>query len=185
MEKTFTESQIAFVAHRYASAEDTPHHASYRAFARETIQQWNALLAAGFTFTRVDAVTPSAQTYLTSADMFADVARKQLIVDTAGQTFSANHPLADRVEYNGRLWRINEVFRATHDVLGHASTHCPFETFNGELEAYLNHKAMYSVDARPALRGETLGQLCYYFAGNGFVPVQYSKVLSVEDSFGF
>ena len=170
---------IAQVAEYYRAGKHEPNHPSYGVFVYETLLQWEYLLDLGYRFTRVDdALTPSADTYKTSAEMFQDIARKQLRIDSAGQSFASGHPL--KYQYKDSQFIINECFRGVHDVMGHGSTQCLFETFEGELEALRNHARMYSREAWPALFGETFGQLCHYFAGYGFVPLQRAVVLPDE-----
>jgi hypothetical protein len=73
----------------------------------------------------------------------------------------------------------NEIFRAVHDYFGHFTIRVPFETFEGEVSAYRNHKRQYSQAAWGALAGETLGQLCYYYTFGEYVPEQ--KCVILED----
>ncbi|HEY6019444.1 MAG TPA: hypothetical protein VIY48_05960 [Candidatus Paceibacterota bacterium] len=174
---------IARVAEYYRNAQHTPNHPSYQSFIRETLAQWDALVAHGWRFSLVSGLTPGPETYADSNAMFQDIARKQLRVDTAGQDFAPGHPLANVVYgsvWHGEYWTANEVFRAVHDVNGHGTSLCPFETFQGELEAIRNHSRMYSVESWPALFGETFGQLCHYLAGYGFVKIQRAVVLPME-----
>lgn len=58
---------------------------------------------------------------------------------------------------NGDRMRVNDVFRAIHDINGHTRAHSHFTPL-GELEAYLEHKKLYSKDAQRALFTETQGQ---------------------------
>lgn len=143
---------------------------SYAAFVAETWQQFNALVRDGWKF------SPQNIEYCVSASMFADMARKRLNVYIGGQRFVRDNPMA---RYAGG-WMANEAFRAVHDVNGHLPGRAPFETLEGEIEAYLTHKAMYSTEALPALFGETIGQLAYHHAHGVFVPVQDAKIITVR-----
>lgn len=144
---------------------------SYSAFIAETWQQYTALL-------RNDWVFPlsTVEPYATSRDMFKDMSENRLFVYTGGQNFALDNPMA---RYAGGL-RANEAFRAVHDVNGHGTTRAPFETLEGELEAYLTHKAWYSDVALPALFSETIGQLAYHHVHGVFVPIQAAKIVEVR-----
>jgi hypothetical protein len=174
---------IEAITQEYILASHIPKHPSYAAFVRDTLSQFKTLVIDGWKFELV----PSVAIYVDSVAMFKDMEFKLLLVDSGGQNFVPNHPLARAL---GELepitdesplwpyttWRINEVFRVVHDISGHGPTLCPFETFEGELEAYLNHKSIYSPEAVLALYGETIGQLCHYYSGRGFVKVQECKI---------
>ncbi len=85
--------------------------------------------------------------------MFADVDGGTLRVFTGGEP----HPLLTREE--------NNIFRAVHDYFGHYVTRSGFGP-KGETVAWLSHRAMFSIVARPALDVETIGQVAVYFAGS-------------------
>lgn len=174
---TLTKQQIDSIAAEYLAAPHTPFHESYAAFVAETIEQFNALLAADWQIELSDV-----EPYGESDAMFADMDGRYLRVFTGGDSFADTNPLAVRlyVPAMRREVRINEMFRAVHDVNGHGPTHEPFETPEGEVNAYLNHKRLYSPRAHGALFGETNGQLCHYLSGRGFVAVQECKVLGVR-----
>lgn len=174
-----TPERIAEIAEYYRQGKHEPNHPSYAVFVRETLEQWKALLDNGWLFDRTED-----EPYSDSGRMFDDIKHKYLGVYTGGQRFAPNHPLAVHhwsLTYRPYgLWTVNEIFRAVHDVNGHGPTLSPFETFDDEYQATLNHKRMYSPEAWPALYGETLGQLCHYPAGYGFVEVQKAVVLPKE-----
>jgi len=175
-----TQEQIKAIAERYRSGPHQPLHPSYRVFVQETLDQFRDLLAVGYRFVRSES-----EPYATSRGMFEDMEKQRLLVYTGGQSFVEGHPLATRYRtWNQTKWglqSINEVFRAVHDINGHGPTLAPFETFEGEMEATRNHTRMYSQDAWPALYGETVGQLCHYHAGLGYVKAQRAVVLSQGD----
>lgn len=70
-----------------------------------------------------------------------------------------DHPLlADSgVRWNGRPVTHNDLFRAIHDFYGHAKEGVGFRA-DGEDNAYRQHAAMFSPQARAALASETRGQ---------------------------
>lgn len=64
----------------------------------------------------------------------------------------------------------NDMFRAVHDIFGHASVGRGFDR-HGEEAAWLKHSAMFSPLAQRALTTETRGQNCaliYHFGGKQF-----------------
>jgi len=61
----------------------------------------------------------------------------------------------------------NDMFRAVHDVFGHAGTGRGFDR-HGEEAAYQSHASMYSPLARMALATETRGQNAALITGGGF-----------------
>lgn len=75
----------------------------------------------------------------------------------------------------------NDMFRAVHDVFGHASIGRGFDR-HGEEAAWLKHSAMFSPLAQRALTTETRGQNCafiYHFAGKQF-PEQKVMLLAAR-----
>lgn len=173
---------IAQVAAEYTAAKHEPDHPSYAAFCRETVAQFRGLVNSGWRIYR------STATYSSSQRLFTDMSRKQLIVFTGGMLRSDNPMNFAVSEHSGKNpephtvnpWNVNECFRAVHDILGHYPNRSPFETFEGELAAYQEHKKWYSPEALPALYSETVGQLCVYYATEDFVPVQENKIIEVR-----
>ncbi len=87
-----------------------------------------------------------------------------------------DHPLAERI--TDPLETYNNVFRAVHDVFGHAQGVERFGNehgganldfgHHGEDHAFRNQAAMYSPLARRALASETRGQnAAFHFGPNG------------------
>ena len=60
-------------------------------------------------------------------------------------------------EISGKPAMVNDIFRAVHDVFGHAKESAGFRA-GGEETAWRMHSAMYSPLARRALTTETRGQ---------------------------
>jgi hypothetical protein len=155
------------------AARHQPDHASYSAFVRETIAQYRDLLAHGLQVTPISGtVTGSSQ------ELFDGLDHGRMIVAVDGSPMMPDHPLAQYLPEFGLT--ANVVFRIVHDVNGHYRTLSPFETFDGEVEAYRNHSRMYSAEAQAALYGETYAQLCHYYSGRGFVAVQKAAILPVR-----
>ncbi len=63
----------------------------------------------------------------------------------------------------------NDMFRAVHDVFGHAGTGRGFDR-HGEEAAYLSHARMFSPLARSALASETRGQNSFVVSRGFFGP---------------
>ncbi len=186
-------TRVEDTAREYRTANHEPQHASYSAFIAETLAQFDYLYKRDWTFETV--IHPP---YANSASMFADCTRKHLYIYTGGN-LKRDNPMGNLADFliteYGRVRNItvNEAFRAVHDVFGHYNglmtglrkepfhtSMLPFETFEGELEAYRNHARMYSAESIPALYSETIGQLCHYYAGYGFVSPQANKVIEVR-----
>jgi hypothetical protein len=69
-----------------------------------------------------------------------------------------SHPLLREVgNWNGTPLVANDIFRAVHDMFGHAQSGYEFGP-RGELNAFLEHRTMYSPLAREAMTPETMGQ---------------------------
>ena len=60
-------------------------------------------------------------------------------------------------KWNGKPVLANDMFRAVHDVMGHAKHGVGFRA-GGEENAYQIHSKMFSDEALPALTSETRGQ---------------------------
>jgi hypothetical protein len=163
-----TTVEVNTIAAAWVSAEHQPNHPSYAAFVAETLTMFRSLS---------HNVTPynSGSPYANIEELFDGLDRNHLFVYTGGSRLQEPHPLSQMTEYG---FTMNVVFRAVHDVFGHYSTRCDFSLY-GEIEAYFNHKQMYSAEALPALYGETVGQLCYFCAYGDFVPTQKCAILPV------
>lgn len=160
--------EIVRIAHELNGATHDPFHPSYHAFAIETMAQFEEMSR----HLKV-AWVPGTITG-TSVDLFAQVKNGQMVIACDGAPMERDHPLAIETPYGVTL---NCLFRAVHDFYGHAATGCPFETLEGELEAYQNHRKMYSKAAQAALFGETVAQLCHYYAFSDFVSTQKCTIL--------
>ena len=68
--------------------------------------------------------------------------------------------LSADIEINGHRLVMNDVFRAVHDIFGHAFPGTSFGP-NGEERAWYCHACMCMPLARPALTTETRGQNCW------------------------
>ncbi len=125
----------------------------YGALAQEVMAQFRFLVARGYSF---QPWQEDGQPYQNSAEMRADVAQnKHLSFFTGGEI----HPFlsAYAVTLDGVDCCINDIFRAVHDIFGHAAEGYSFAQ-RGEENAWIHHSMMFTADARWALTSETRGQ---------------------------
>ena len=148
------------LADYYESAESAPAdeavRASYDALRDETLQQLDAIEAAGYT---IEPWTGKGEPYKNSAEMTADVQEnKHLFYKPTADSFSgADENLMLRPVDIAGFDSLNDVFRAVHDFFGHAAEGYQFGP-RGELAAWNAHSEMYSPEAQGALASETLAQ---------------------------
>ena len=105
----------------------------------------------------IKVIVAKGDPYADSAAMRADVAKGQLRV-FAG---NADHPLMTNEQ--------NVMFRAVHDVFGHAAEGFEFGP-RGELNAAIKHSQMYSDTGRAAMLTETHGQTSWVNYSDDMVP---------------
>jgi hypothetical protein len=168
----------AQIAQEYEGLEHNPDdpevQASYNAMIQETLEQYNHLLENGYTF----------EFYPIGYDPYPNSPReavldlhnnKHMYVYPTDAGFGSseeeeypNHPLLGD---SGLVWNqpqadgsviekpvtYNDLFRAVHDVYGHAKEGVGFRA-DGEDNAYRQHSSMYSPLARGAMAAETRGQ---------------------------
>jgi hypothetical protein len=134
---------------------------AYLAFVDETTQQFKFLVDQGYTFL---PWLHEGQPYGDSPAMFRDAREhKRLYVYMTKSGFGheddgldqSRNPLMQPSEFQG--WYNNDLFRAVHDILGHAMMGHSFAP-QGELMAWRTHWEFYSHEARRAMTTETLGQ---------------------------
>jgi hypothetical protein len=77
-----------------------------------------------------------------------------------GGGLPSDHPLKEVEPSTGQTY--NNIFRATHDIYGHAAGGNDFSEA-GEHAAFGAHNQMYSPEARPAMQNETQGQSNWFF----------------------
>ncbi len=128
---------------------------AYDVFIKETLDQARDLQKKGVKF--------QMEGYKNADAMMKDVREnKHLLYRPSDNDYKGleDHPMFQMTNIrnsNGDRMRVNDVFRAVHDINGHTIADSQF-TPVGELEAYLQHKKMYSKDAQRALFTETQGQ---------------------------
>lgn len=156
--------RIAAWYDKAASKPDDPAvRSSYEAMARETLDQYNALVDAGYTFEFYPATgeDPYGSPWRAMEDLRDN---KHLYVFPTEEGFGTEmtatvHPLLAQsgVTWGDRPATHNDIFRAVHDVFGHHKEGVGFRA-DGEENAWRQHSAMYSDLARPAMTSETRGQ---------------------------
>jgi len=128
---------------------------AYKIFVKETLEQARKLQKNGMKF--------QMEGYKDANAMFKDVnENKHLLYRPSDKDYKGveDHPmfqLTDIKNTNGDRMRVNDVFRAIHDINGHRNAKAQF-TPDGEVSSYNEHKKLYSTDAIRALFTETQGQ---------------------------
>lgn len=140
------EAYATHMAGVYDRLQSTPNdpkvREAYAALVAETKAQYDALSKAGY---KIEFVTEDP--YKSSADMMKDVRENKRL--KVFKSPAGSHPVMTPEE--------NDMFRAVHDLFGHAQRGNQFGKL-GEERAYRDHSAMYSPLARRAMATETRGQ---------------------------
>lgn len=162
----------AAIADAYVAApvRDERAYAAYAAFCRETVQQYHFLVGRPeFGGLGVAVRIVDEDPYTDVESMVHDVRRRRLKV-WASAASGNPHPYLSDGE--------NDMFRAVHDVFGHAASGRGFDR-HGEEAAWLKHSTMYSPLAVRALTTETRGQNCasIFRYGGGRFPEQKAALL--------
>jgi len=124
---------------------------SYDQLARETQEQYDALLDSGIVLEYHDG----AGKYASSKEMHSDVHLFNHLWVFRGGT---PHPFLSAIDEKGLS--MNDKFRAVHDYFGHAVNGNGFGKI-GEETAFASHSQMYSPLASMAMASETRGQNSY------------------------
>lgn len=134
-------------------ATDDLTRATYQALANEVMQQFRFLADAGYDF---EPWQLDGQPYQNSAEMMADVCEnKHIFFFTGGEPNP--YMTAYAVTLYGVECSVNDVFRAVHDLFGHACEGFGFGQ-RGEENAWIHHSMMFTAGAQWALTTETRGQ---------------------------
>lgn len=142
--------------------------AAYEALAKETLDQYQDFLDAGYT-----VEINNEEPYANSQEMIDDLRDNNRIkIFSTESGFGSkgitekqrkNNPLlkdSGFKDINGKPLLINDVFRAIHDFYGHAELGNSFGP-KGEENAWNIHARMFSPLARRAMTTETRGQNSY------------------------
>lgn len=148
-------------AKRIADAYDAMKHnpddpavkKAYGAMANEVQKQWD--YATGKLGMKFEPWTKEGQPYANSKEMMKDVEDNKHLYFFQGGDLKAESPMAQVNPKTGLSY--NDMFRAVHDLFGHAATGFEFGP-KGEENAYLTHRQMFPAEAVPALTTETRGQ---------------------------
>jgi hypothetical protein len=161
--------RAAKIADAYAKMENNPNSPqvkkAYDAMIEETMEQYEALRKKGYQFS---FMPESGDIYGNPRNAINDIVQNQrLSVFPTEQGFggpsaaaaSEANPLLMRIgeKWDGKEVTANDVFRAVHDVFGHAKHGVGFRA-GGEENAFQAHARMYSPEALPAAASETRGQ---------------------------
>lgn len=157
------------IANEYEKMANTPQalptKKAYDALIDETQAQYEALKKAGYKF---EFMPKSGDPYGNPRNAINDlVQNKHLYVfpteagfgGTRAKEASKLNPLLQKTDetWNGKPVLANDMFRAVHDVFGHAKHGVGFRAA-GEENAFQSHARMFSPEALPAATSETRGQ---------------------------
>jgi hypothetical protein len=160
------------IAAAYEAMEDNPNdpevRRAYEAMAKETIDQYQDFLDAGY-LVEINNEEP----YANSADMIEDLRNNNRIKIFSTEAGFGDEPITPKqraenpllaitefTDVNGQPMLVNDLFRAVHDFFGHAELGNSFGP-KGEENAWNVHARMYSPLARRAMTTETRGQNSY------------------------
>lgn len=142
--------------------------ASYRAMARETLNQYKYFLKSGYKI-EINNEEP----YSNSEAVIEDLRNNKRIKIFSTESGFGDNPITAKErsenpllkdsgykDANGQPLLINDVFRAVHDFFGHAELGNSFGPL-GEENAWNVHARMYSDLAKGAVTTETRGQNSY------------------------
>lgn len=136
---------------------------AYDALINETMAQYEAARKSGIKF---EFMPEGVDLYGNPRNAINDlVTNRRMYVFPTEEGFgsinkaSETNPLLQKTgEYwNGKPVTANDMFRAVHDVFGHAKHGVGFRA-TGEENAFQSHARMFSPEALPALATETRGQ---------------------------
>jgi hypothetical protein len=155
------------IAKEYAAMKHDPNDPktkkAYKALAKETQDQYEQLLKAGYKFDFIRGADPYGNPRNAINDL---VMNKRMSVFPTESGFGSSaadisgNPLLARSDLriaNDPNTTYNDLFRAVHDVFGHAKYGVGFRA-RGEENAFQSHARMYSPEALPAAASETRGQ---------------------------
>lgn len=156
------------IAQLYSEMKHDPQNpdvlAAYNAMIVETEAQFEFLVQRGY---EVELYEGQGEPYASSKDLIDDlVNNKHIYVFSTKEGFGGteinaeDNPLLASSRFTdikGKELLVNDLFRAVHDMFGHAKIGNGFGAV-GEENAWLSHSMMYSPLARRAMTVETRGQ---------------------------
>lgn len=179
--KVFKAEDVDAIARMHEEAKDGSQDPrvieSYRAFMKETLDQYNALVAAGY---KMEPFLGEGEPYGVDSKLVRkDLNENKHLSYLMSESAIGDSPMTTLKDYilledtgiviNGKKVPYNDLFRAVHDVMGHGIYNNSFST-QGEYKAYLTHSNMYSEKAQMALFLETVVYNAYYAKNGQFAP---------------
>ena len=155
------EGHSARIADWYAQAQHRPDHGGvqrgYRALNDETRRQYEWARDQGGI--DMEPWLEDGQPYADSAEMRDDAKGGHLYYFVGKDGLSSDNLIETPTDVvqQGHRHSHNDLFRAVHDLFGHALYGNQFGP-RGEEHAWRTHSRMYSPQARPAMGAETRGQ---------------------------
>ena len=159
--------RAARIADEFERMEHRPNDpdvkAAYEALAEETVAQFEALLDTGI---KLEFNPEGVDPYPNPREMTIDVIENNhMYVYPTEEGFGSSEfdptgsPMLDDTDFvtDGKVWKVNDMFRAVHDYFGHVKTGAGFRS-EGEENAWQSHINMYSDKAAGAATTETRGQ---------------------------
>jgi hypothetical protein len=157
-------------AYMAAPGRDERAFPAYAALCTQTVRQYHLLVGrVEFGGLGVAVRVVDDDPYLDAEAMVEDVRQRRLRVFASAASGNPHPYLSDGE---------NDMFRAVHDVFGHAASGRGFDP-HGEEAAWLKHQAMYSPLACRALTTEIRGQTCarVFRCDDGRFPEQKAVLL--------
>lgn len=157
----------AAIADAYDRAVHRPNDpevaSSYRALVDGIVRQFCKVEQSGF---RIEPWLTAGEPYPTFEAMHHDLRRHRHLFVFRGGELPADHPLAAQspLAIGGIPLTYNELFRAVHDIFGHAVGRHGFDAA-GEEQAWRAHAVVFPPEALPALTTEIRGQAAWFFFG--------------------
>jgi hypothetical protein len=157
------------IAEAYTKMEHNPNDPkvkeAYEALMRDTNDQYEFIINKGIKVIRHEG---EGEPYANSKEMLADLEKGQLKFlpnDVAFGEEGDSDKFSDNIALQASPFKLedgyvmtnSEVFRVVHDYFGHGILGNQFGAI-GEENATLQHAAMFSVEARPAMIAQTRGQ---------------------------
>lgn len=174
-EKSAKSSRAAEIGQAYDDLKHNPTDEatkkSYDALIDDTKKQWDyATKEMG-----IKIVSTDEDPYASHEEMMKDLIDNKLLkVYRGGTPLEAGHNLSEVDPNTGENY--NTMFRAVHDIFGHAAQGHDFSEA-GEESAWNTHRQMMSTEAIPAMTTETRAQTSSYFKNGGKFPDQKSGIL--------
>lgn len=157
------------ISDAYDQMENNPNDpkvkAAYEAMAKETLDQYDAIVKEGY-----NVEINNNEPYSNSEAMIKDLKDNKRMKIFSTESGFGDEPITEeqrsenlllkdsgRKDVNGETLLINDVFRFVHDFFGHAKLGNSFGPV-GEENAWRVHSEMYSPEARKAMTSETRGQ---------------------------